>query len=284
MYDAKILADSIAPNGSRLTTLEVTFPRFILAEVNTHRVFSRNSASSRAIPFRKQVKMIEEHPFVPESWPTEQKGMSGGEPLEGITATMAEDEWMRAMEEAIRHATRLSERGVHKSLANRLIEPFMWHKSIISSTEWANYWELRTALDAQPEFRKLAVKMQHAWHLSEPKELPPGEAHLPLIFDDDREMHKESELILISAGRCARVSYLTHDGVRDPQKDIELAERLTKNKHMSPTEHQALVSPFPLFSGVYESNFSSPWVQYRKLIEEGNLFEGLQNLSEKTAA
>ena len=50
---AVIAADSINVKGKRITTFIVTMPRIVLAELNTHRVFSRNSASSRAIPFTK---------------------------------------------------------------------------------------------------------------------------------------------------------------------------------------------------------------------------------------
>lgn len=293
MYDCKILADSISPTGVRLTTFQATFPRFILAEVNTHRMLSRNSASSRAIPFKKQISMLDSDPFVPEAWPGEQKGMSGGEPLEGINAEMAEDEWNRAMEDAIRHATRLSERGVHKSLVNRLLEPFMWHTSIISATEWNNFLALRTEPDAQPEFRKIALMIEEALDICKPVELDYGQWHLPLVSDDEREAEAmgftDPKEVLedfsywreVSAGRCARVSYLTHDGVRDPVKDVELCARLISNGHMSPTEHQAQCTEG--YTSQHDwGNFHQPWLQYRKMLPNESDFGAIKQ--EKAAA
>ena len=85
MISAKIIADSKCPRGHRLTTFIVTFPRIVLAEFNTHRMFSRNSASSRAIPFKRMVKMLEENPFIPIAWQKDHKGMQGVEYLDELT-------------------------------------------------------------------------------------------------------------------------------------------------------------------------------------------------------
>src|SRR6185369_7117160 len=79
MIKAEIVADSINEKGNRITSFIVTFPRIILAEKNTHRVFSRNSASSRAIPFPKMVKSVRENPFIPIAWQKDHKGMQGTE-------------------------------------------------------------------------------------------------------------------------------------------------------------------------------------------------------------
>jgi hypothetical protein len=145
MYNVEILADSLSPQGNRLTTMKITFPRFILAELNTHRMFSRNSASSRAIPFKKMVQMVEENPFIPIAWQKDHKGMQGSEyfeePLhiEGLI-----DSWLDARDEAIRIAIDLNENGgVTKQLCNRLLEPFMWHTVIVTATEWENFFKLR---------------------------------------------------------------------------------------------------------------------------------------------
>ena len=125
MTSARIIADSISPYGDRLTTMEVTFHRFVLAEFNTHRVFSRNSASSRAIPLQKQIKRIREGIAYPVLWASEQKGMQGGDEVDDtMTARMC---WESAANDAIASALRLQDLGVHKSLVNRLLEPFMWH-------------------------------------------------------------------------------------------------------------------------------------------------------------
>lgn len=254
-YAAKVLADSVSPDGVRLTTLQVTFPRFVLAEFNTHRMFSRNSASSRAIPVEKRIAMIEEDPFIPEQFGKNQKGMQAHSLLEERDAAIAKDIWFVAVESAISKARGLARLGVHKQLANRLLEPFAWHTCIVTATEWSNFFALRCNPDAQPEIRKAAELMRDAMAASEPRRLEYDDWHLPLVDDENGMMPEiktfidenaaltESEtwslLCKISVARCARVSYLTHDGRRDPQADLELYERLVKSGHMSPLEHVA---------------------------------------------
>lgn len=141
---AKVIADSKNKSGDRLTTLVVTFPRIILAELNTHRMFSRNSASSRAIPFEKMLKSVEENPFVPIAWQKEHKGMQGTEYFtEKDDIARRDDMWISASIAAMEHAVELSSLDVTKQLCNRLLEPFMWHTVIISATEWENFFALR---------------------------------------------------------------------------------------------------------------------------------------------
>jgi len=143
---AKIVADSISAKGHRLTTMVVTFPRFILAELNTHRAFSRNSASSRAIPFQKMVKAVQENPFIPIAWQKDHKGMQGTEYLSTKYDHSGEHAWyawLEARNQAVRIAKSMNELGVTKQLCNRLLEPFMWHTAIISATDWDNFFELR---------------------------------------------------------------------------------------------------------------------------------------------
>lgn len=139
---ATIVADSKTPSGDRLTSMLVTFPRFILAELNTHRMLSKNSASSRAIPFNTMVKSVLENPFIPIAWQREHKGMQGNEYFESGIPDI-EDTWLRARDNAIEEATVLHNRFVTKQLANRLLEPFMWHTVLISATEWENFFNLR---------------------------------------------------------------------------------------------------------------------------------------------
>jgi len=255
-FDAKVLADSRSPTGYRLTTLEATFPRFVLAEFNTHRVFSRNSASSRAIPIAKQLRRVLEEPYVPIEFGSNQPGMQAGAALSGAKRDAAEREWLLArddavrrvlglvadpdaisadddlfealgqVEEAIRNRAQPDEwLNVHKQVANRLLEPFMWHTVIVTATEWDNFWNLRCHPDAQPEIRLTAEAMRAAIEASEPAELGLNDWHLPLIRPEDREQATSIEdLIKISAGRCARVSYLTHAGKRDLEAHIRLAQ------------------------------------------------------------
>lgn len=241
--------------------------RFVLAEFNTHRVFSRNSASSRAIPVRRILGRVAEDPAVPLVWPVEKQGMQGGESLEGQEADQALRVWLQAREHAIESATQLANLGVHKSVTNRLLEPFMWHTVIVSSTEWDNFWGLRLSPLAQPEIAAAASLMHKAFLESAPTPLTHGQWHMPYIRPEDLELPLDKQL-KISAARCARVSYLTHDGVRDPDKDIELYDRLVAvtPPHASPLEHVA--TPCPEVTGhLHFGNFSG-WDQLRHLAEE----------------
>jgi thymidylate synthase ThyX len=297
-FDAKVLADSRSPAGHRLTTLEATFPRFVLAEFNTHRVFSRNSASSRAIPIAKQLRRVLEEPYVPVEFGSNQPGMQAGPALSGERRDAAEAEWLRARDDAVRRVLHLIAApdafsadddllenlqrveaairdksrpaewlNVHKQVANRLLEPFMWHTVIVTATEWDNFWNLRCHPDAQPEIRLVAETMRNAMEASEPEEPAEGEWHLPLVRPEDREQVGSIEdLIKVSAGRCARVSYLTHAGRRDLDADIQLHDRLLESGHMSPLEHPARpLTEGELAESEWSGNFRG-WHSYRKTI------------------
>lgn len=262
-YSCKILKDSISPAGKRLTTFEITFPRFILAEFNTVRVFSRNSASSRAIPVWKQLLKVIEDPVIPEMG-TNNKGMQSEALLDSENQETAQEEWLIARDNAVASVYNMSDRtgtskteiqawkdikdflykrglevedapglNVHKQWVNRLLEPFMWQTVIVSSTEWTNFFALRTHTDSQPEFREIALLMYKHYMSNKPELLQIGEWHLPLILPDERHLDVET-LKKVSVARCARVSYLTHDGKRDIQEDLNLYQRLVESepKHM----------------------------------------------------
>lgn len=149
MISAKILADSISERGDRITTYLLTFPRIILAEFNTHRTFSRNSASSRAIPFKKMVESVETNPFIPIAWQKDHKGMQGTEYLtDELSIQFAKSNWLTARDWAVSSAKALnnSDNGyeaVTKQLCNRLLEPFMWHTVICTATDYDNFFNLR---------------------------------------------------------------------------------------------------------------------------------------------
>lgn len=243
-HSAKVLVDSISPAGHRLTTMEVTFPRSILSEFNTHRVFSRNSASSRAIPVEKMIKMVQEDPYVPTHWGQNQKGMQAEKEIVLSDQQEARGEWRYARDKAVESALHLLKLGVHKQVTNRLLEPFMWHTVVVSSTEWSNWFHLRDNEDAHPEIQKVARLMTDALGHSTPHVLEPGQWHMPFVgtemFDGHPEEQKPASYWrMVSVGRCARVSYLTHDGKRDPDADFALAQRLLESGHMSPFEHVA---------------------------------------------
>lgn len=255
--EAKVLADSISPRGKRLTTLEVTFPRYVLAEFNTHRMLSRNSASSRAIPVSKQLERIMNDPFIGRHWGSNQPGMQASAELEGEARDEAIKIWVDASKYMANAAQKLIALNLHKQKANRLLEPFMRQTVIVSATEWDNFYALRLHKDAQPEIRDAALVMREAMDASEPVALEYGQWHTPLIQPDE-QFHWRIRT-KISAGRCARVSYLTHDGVRDPEKDIELYQRLAESGHMSPMEHVAR----PLENGEPQQGNMLGWHQLR---------------------
>ncbi len=242
--NATIIADSTSPSGVRLTTIEVTLHRFVLAELNTHRVFSRNSASSRAIPVRKQIARVVDDPAIPVEFGANQRGMQAGEPLTGDEHDQALSAWLEARDHTVESVTRLQELGVHKQVTNRLLEPFMWHTVIVTATEWDGFWEQRCSPLAQPEIRVAAEAMKAAYGASEPDPVDLGEWHTPYLRDDDGDLDPETAR-QVSAARCARVSYLTHDGRRDIAKDLELYERLVTARppHWSPLEHVATPAP-----------------------------------------
>lgn len=245
---ATVIADSISEDGNRVTTMEIVFHRFCLAEFNTHCIFARNSASSRAIPVKKQLQRVREELAWPVSWPKEQKGMQGGEELTGADLTAARSEWQRASETAANSVELLQTIGLHKSVTNRLLEPFMWHTAIVTASSYENFFGLRVSPQAQPEIFVVASLMQEQYRKSVPKALKPGEWHLPYILDDEKSALSTipDSLRQISAARCARVSYLTQAGVRDPSEDIKMFERLTSEDppHASPLEHPCTPAPW----------------------------------------
>ncbi len=243
---AKIITDSIYRNGPRLTTFEVCFHRFVLAEANTHRVFSRNSASSRAIPLRKQLEKVENDPAQPVIWASEQRGMQGGDEIDAPGyATTA---WEKAAWQAAQSAAALGGLGVHKSIANRLLEPFLMHTAVITATAYDNFFMLRCDPLAQPEIRLVAEMMKAAYDESVPVELEMGQWHLPYLREgEEQEILTEGfDPRHISSARCARTSYETQAGVRDLNEDVRLYGNLTINGHASPLEHVATPSPYNL--------------------------------------
>lgn len=270
-FNAKILKDSISSRGVRITTLEVTFPRIVLSEFNTHRMFSRNSASSRAIPVEKMLAKAIDDPYIPTHWGKNQKGMSAFELLPEADQQRSVDEWVKARDNAIQSVKNLKDIGVHKQITNRLLEPFMWHTVIVTATDWSNYFSLRIAKDAHPDICTISEMMKDVMSSSVPELLSAKQWHLPLIRKEEFSEFDLNTLVKISTGRCARVSYLTHDGVRDPAADIKLHDDLLKAGHMSPFEHQARPMGIidrckSVFSGGYSGNLRG-WVQYRKTIK-----------------
>lgn len=286
MIQAKIVADSVAPSGARLTTFVLTYPRFIHSEFMTHRMFSRNASSSRAIPVKKQIQMVLDNPAIPLAFTKNKAGMQGGSLLLGDEHDAAVDAWLFARDQAIDAANLLADLEVHKQYANRILEPFAHITVVCTATDYANFFALRYHSMAQPEICELAKQMWEVYSTSEPEEMVENEWHLPFVpwKEQNRMMQaggpltgdeKHTNLIKMSVARCARVSYLNHEGKTPTvEEDLALYDRLLGQLpiHASPAEHQARASSdLDLQSG----NFRG-WTQYRKTLEHENIttFEG----------
>jgi thymidylate synthase ThyX len=294
---ATIIADSISEQGIRLTTFQLRYPRFIHAEFMTHRVFSRNASSSRAVPMRRLIEDIRRDPAIPIHWGMNQGGMQARQEIPEELMDEAKINWFDAMHLAIRQAEKLSELELHKQIINRLLEPFSHINVVCTATDYENFYALRRHEDAQPEIKALADAMWVAQVDSHANELKPGQWHLPYVrFSDEADTVREylwkaagkpkrwaengsvrEALIKVSVARCARVSYLTHDGRQTTvEEDLALYDRLLSRHplHASPAEHQATPD------GVYhryldgEVTWKNPeqhanfrgWRQYRKTL------------------
>jgi hypothetical protein len=282
-YDVKVLADSISPDGVRLTTLQCRYPRFIHSEMLRHRVFSHSVASSRAIPTEKQIERVRENPFVPETFNKRVKGMGVGEALDPEAQQDARDAWLWAADHAAMIAEKLNAIGIDKSRANRLLEPFIWVDDIITATEWDNFFALRDHPAAQPEFQILAQIMRAALKTSEPRHVGYDSWHLPYVKDEEvkedlvKANYDEQPWVFdsvmdvwkrVSASRCARVSFDTHEQIEPIHRSLERADMLINSGHLSPFEHVARPMGIPALghlkpAAAFMGNFRG-WVQFRK--------------------
>lgn len=282
MVKAEIIKHSISYLNIPIITYVLEYPRYIHAELMTHRVFNRNSASSRAIPFLKFIKMINESPVMP-IWTSEEKGMQGKVIDDKQLCSVIDKTWLEARDSAARYATKLGSLGVHKQNINRLIEPWMHIRVVLTATDFDNWFTLRDHKDAHPEIKKLAIAMKEALTTSNPRLLKSGEWHLPFI--NDNENFDIDTALKVSTARCARTSYNNFDGTNDISKDIELFNKLIVQEplHASPAEHQAQVPSgndlshmgtkwawfnegWHFVKGKYVSNLRG-WIQHRKIIE-----------------
>jgi thymidylate synthase ThyX len=274
---AKIIEDSMSLYNKRLTTFEISFPKALLAEFNTHRVFSRSFSSSRAIPTSKMNTM---DTFYPIRWGANQAGMSAkDEDLSPEKQEQAHKIWSDTVEYCKRASEKLSELGLHKQWTNRCND---WHtmaKGIVTATEYDNFFELRCHRDAQPEIQDLAIKMKSLYESNTPKLLKYGEWHLPYITEaerNDSNLKENSILQKICAARCCRVSYNKHNG-ESPNvvEDIILFDKLAGSvpKHYSPLEHAATPDVFNEYDYVWlnpslHGNFVG-WNQFRRFDQLG---------------
>lgn len=262
--EVKIIEDSLNPyNGKRLTTMQLKYWRSIHAEFMTHRVFSRNASSSRAIPISTFLKQVWNDPAGPIHWGANNSGMQSNKELTGWKKWLAKFTWNtsgKIMCIIVYLINKLV--SPHKQTFNRLLEPWQYISVIVTATEWDNFFELRNHRDAQPEIKELAEKMQQAMAESVPVE---REHHLPYVADWEQKMYTLDECFKLSTARCARVSYLTHDGKAPSfDNDVKLHDRLVGSVplHSSPTEHSATAYKWEKF----RKNFKG-WKQYREKVE-----------------
>jgi hypothetical protein len=250
---AKIIADSVSTSGKRITTYELEYPRFIHAEFMTHRLFSRNAASSRAIPVERAIELIKQNTAMPIHWGKNQPGMSAKEECDTFIAGRNREEWWKeARDVAIGYASAFGKVGYHKQIVNRLLEPYSHIKVVCTATEFDNFFYLRRHPDAQPEIQELANQMWETRNQNTPNELYPGEWHVPYYGtgfwmsagpsegeESDQFGVTLNEAIAISASCCAQVSYRRLDD--SLEKALEIYNRLITSKpaHASPFEHQA---------------------------------------------
>lgn len=271
MFRAQVLLSSLNaaalhtdPNlNHRLTTMELEYPRCVHSEFMTHRMFSRNAASSRAIPIEKMLSKLVEDPFIPIEWGRNQPGMQALRQHTGEDINNCRYAWMTGLERALISARELMALGLHKQIVNRVCEPWQWITVLVTgnAVAWENFFHLRCSSMAEPHIREVAYMARDAYDDCPIKTLSPGQAHLPLVRDDDWEEHT-TNVIKISTGRCARVSYLTHHGLREPVKDIELHDKLMTDGHWSPFEHPATANACRDELG---GNLGPWWIQYRKM-------------------
>jgi thymidylate synthase ThyX len=303
---AEIIVDSISPENIRLTTMQLRYPRFIHSEFMTHRTFSRNASSSRAIPVERLIEDIQRDTAMPMHWGKNKPGMQADEECNAQVrhrllnprnydlhdTNSRETAWIYARDLEIEAAEGYHKAGYHKQIVNRLLEPFAHINVLCSSTYWANFFHLRDDPAAMPEIQGLAVVMKEALELSKPTPLDPGMWHLPYIKNKDREnLFKEASagkpfagiddsqkqytdiLIRCSVARCARVSYLTNE-MKTPtvEGDLKLYDRLVGSSplHASPAEHVA--TPDTLHYGKWmwahpkEHGNYIGWRQHRKML------------------
>lgn len=296
---AKVICHSKAPNGEELITLEVEFHRFILAEVNTHRVLSRNYQSSRACPVEKMIEQVRTNPAMPVHWGKNQSGMVAekeGNALVSDSKYSSQDWWKLSALSAARFAEELHEAGYHKQIVNRIIEPFIWTKGVITATKegWDSVFKLRLHKDAQPEFQALAYEMKGAIDSSIPNELNYGEYHLPYVnlksvLTDDFEVGSHfkgnetvsqcvEDAVKVSTSCTAQVSYRRLDDSLGKALRVYGMLNLPVEgiypedpPHYSPTEHVAKVVEDWEHESFMGGNFTTnAFWQYRKALELGN--------------
>jgi thymidylate synthase ThyX len=274
---ASVVLDSISPRCDRLTTFQLRYPRFIHDELLTHRVFSRNASSARAIPVKAMIEDVDRDPVYPIHWGRNVPGMSAREELTGSALAVAKRAWNNGMQAALGAARAMAAVEAHKQFVNRVLMPYQHINVVVTATEFMNFFGLRLDVEAQPEIRALADVMWRAYLSSTPGLRYPGEWHLPFVSDEDwaKGLTVTDTIVKLSVARCARVSRLSFKTglVSTVKEDLELYDKLLAASpiHASPAEHQATPDQW---SDRFKNFWSHPeehgnftgWRQYRKML------------------
>lgn len=284
MY-VRVILKSVCDQGQEpLTTLHLRYPRFIHAEIMTHRVFSRNARSSRAVPVKTMIEEVLIDPVIPWHWTKNQPGMQGevghveSVLLQELESWMrgedyhstytAEEAWLEARDLAVRAAKGFADAGYHKQISNRLLEPFMWIDVLVTADKWDNFFELRDHPDAEPHFQELAQMIRKAIDEADAQELTAGEWHLPYITEEDRAELPLEDLQKVSVARCARISYTPFDGNASYEREFERFKKLLGPPvHASAFEHVAqadwIDQPYAEWANPEQHRNFTGWNQYR---------------------
>jgi thymidylate synthase ThyX len=270
----KIIADTIGVAKARITTFELTFPRYLLAELNTHKTLAKSCASSRAIPVSKRIQMVEDHPFIPSIFGLNRPGMQATETLSDEETAQAREAWKASIADAIKHARIHEQLKVHKQQANRILEPYVYVTDVVTGTEWSNFFWLRNSSAADPEFENLASLMYEQWAANKPQQ---SKYHLPYCDNLTGEYDIDT-LYKISGARCARTSYTTFEGkVSTVEEDVALCDdKLIPSGHLSPFEHAAAADSIFYDDQKFGYYWKKPsdhrhlygWIPYRVEIEK----------------
>ena len=262
LITAKVIADSNNWTGFRVTTLELEYPRYIHSELMTHRCMSRNAASSRAIPVDKMIDIIvNQKEFFP-IWTETQKGMQGKIITDEDRILMLNTEWKMARAHATHAAWNLKRAGVHKQNINRLLEPYQFMKTIVTATDWTNFFHLRLAEDVMPEMQLLARKIKEAMNSSTPCNLDIGEWHLPYIKGNEGYDTETAKKISVSC--CAQVSYRKLD--ETPEKALEIYNKLVSGDRLHASAFEHVCTPIDSWDAPLLGNLRG-WKQYRHIVE-----------------
>lgn len=232
---ATVIADTISPEGKRLTTFELVYPRYIHSELMTHRMFSRNASSSRATPIGVTLDEVRNDPVFFDYVGKNQTGMVAGEEVTGDDYYAFQAEWENLGAWVAHQVECMYKKyNIHKQTLNRALEPWLRIRTLVTATDWNNFFTLRLAPDAQPEIRSLALAMKESMEKSVAAR---STLHVPYVDD----FRYGEATFKIAVARCARVSYARLDGkADDPNADIALYDRLLKGGHFSPFEHVAV--------------------------------------------